>query len=447
VEAVSTSAANDSDEDSVGEERPGASHRFSQRVASHDAKKIATSMMAELSMVSGQIFQLWHRLAEVVPSCIDNVMSVLREKYNIVNRQQLSQGLVRKVLRSADIGVGTQGGKCEVTREIAGKKRKANMSAEGKGKRMVQKGFEVRAEMSPILVEEFFIHDRSMEEGFMELGASSSALFTRDIRRRDNSTHLVVLVHGFQGSSNDMRIIKNMLYIAFPHNLYLCSSFNEENTESSIFVLGKKLAEELANYLKDNCIVNLGRVSFIGHSLGGLVIRAALPYLEDFSNKMHLFLTLSSPHLGIYEGSSKLIRAGLWVLNNFKKSESLKQLSLIDSLNLEECALYKLAYEKGCEWFTHMVLVSSPQDLYSPHYSSRIETSEELLKFGEDAKILGKMAKRIVEGRERIHRIDVDFVLPSNNFDNWIGRAGHIEFLENHTFIRTLAYLHPEFFD
>jgi hypothetical protein len=162
---------------------------------------------------------------------------------------------------------------------------------------------------------------------------------------------------------------------------------------------------------------------------------------------MHLFLTFSSPHLGIIEGSSKLIRAGLWVLNNFKKCESLKQLSLCDSLNIEECAVYKLAMEKGCEWFTHMVLVSSPQDLYSPHYSARIEVTQDLQKFGENAKFISKMAKKIVEGRERIHRIDVDFYLPSANFDNLIGRAGHIEFLENHIFMKTLSYLHPEFFE
>ena len=57
MESISTAPLNDSD-DSISEEKPGSSHRFSQRVASHDAKKIAATMMAELNMVSGQIFQL-----------------------------------------------------------------------------------------------------------------------------------------------------------------------------------------------------------------------------------------------------------------------------------------------------------------------------------------------------------------------------------------------------
>ena len=56
-ESISTAPLNDSDNDSISEEKSDA-HKFSQRVASHDPKKIATSMMAECNMVSGQIFHL-----------------------------------------------------------------------------------------------------------------------------------------------------------------------------------------------------------------------------------------------------------------------------------------------------------------------------------------------------------------------------------------------------
>ena len=59
------------------------------------------------------------------------------------------------------------------------------------------------------------------------------------------------------------------------------------------------------------------RLSFIGHSLGGLIIRAALPYLECYSSKMHLFMTFSSAHLG-YMNSSKLIETGIFTLNKQK---------------------------------------------------------------------------------------------------------------------------------
>jgi len=54
----------------------------------------------------------------------------------------------------------------------------------------------------------------------------------------------------------------------------------------------------------------MDRLSFVGHSLGGLIIRSALPYLEQYASKMHLYMTLSSPHLGYMYQSSKLVDAG-----------------------------------------------------------------------------------------------------------------------------------------
>lgn len=61
------------------------------------------------------------------------------------------------------------------------------------------------------------------------------------------------------------------------------------------------------------------RLSFIGHSLGGLIIRSALPYLEEFKDKMHLFMTLSSPHLGYMYHQSKLVDAGKKTCQEIKR--------------------------------------------------------------------------------------------------------------------------------
>lgn len=55
--------------------------------------------------------------------------------------------------------------------------------------------------------------------------------------------HLIILVHGFQGNSMDMRVIRNQLSLVFPEGIYLLSSSNEEHTEGEISALGKRLAE------------------------------------------------------------------------------------------------------------------------------------------------------------------------------------------------------------
>ena len=84
-------------------------------------------------------------------------------------------------------------------------------------------------------------------------------------------------------------------------------------------------------------------MSFIGYSLGGVIIRACLPHLEQYKDKMFSYFSLSSPHLGYMYNSSKIIEAGIWILKKWKKSQCLTQLSLADASNPEDTFLYKLS--------------------------------------------------------------------------------------------------------
>lgn len=123
-----------------------------------------------------------------------------------------------------------------------------------------------------------------------------------------------------------------------------CSQANEDDTEEDIFVMGMKLAEEVDSHIKENFTSHgLGRITFIGHSLGGLIIRAALPYLEIYKDKFHGYLSLCSPHLGYMYKSSKLFNAGMWVLKKWRNSACLSQLSMTDHPDLEKTALFKLS--------------------------------------------------------------------------------------------------------
>jgi hypothetical protein len=85
--------------------------------------------------------------------------------------------------------------------------------------------------------------------------------------------------------------------------------------------MGVRLASEVQNFIEEYCPASmLGKLSFIGHSLGGLIIRAALPLLPEFEKKMFLLMTLASPHMGYMYNSSGIVNAGLWVLKKWKKS-------------------------------------------------------------------------------------------------------------------------------
>ena len=105
-----------------------------------------------------------------------------------------------------------------------------------------------------------------------------------------------------------------------PDAIFLSSSSNEDQTEGDIMEMGERLANEVRQYIQSFCPVScLARISFIGHSLGGIIIRAALPHLEEFKDKFYTYMSLSSPHLGYMYNSSKLFDAGMWFFKKWRK--------------------------------------------------------------------------------------------------------------------------------
>lgn len=219
-----------------------------------------------------------------------------------------------------------------------------------------------RKDTFPIVIET--VYPPSSSPGKLQKEQPSSAI----------SLHLVVLVHGFQGNSIDMRLIKNNLSLLYPEAAFLCATSNEELTDHDIADMGVRLANEVKNHILEFFPPDtLQRLSFVGHSLGGVIIRAALPKLAELRDKFHTFISFSSPHLGYRVNASSVIEAGIWVLQKVKSSYCLKQLTLADAGDPRESCLYKLSLTEGLAHFEHIFLFSSRQDSYGPFESSRIE--------------------------------------------------------------------------
>lgn len=142
--------------------------------------------------------------------------------------------------------------------------------------------------------------------------------------------HLIFVMHGFRGSHHDMNMIWNFIMVRFPKSRpYLCTSVENfsDNPSHGILSLGKILAEEVADEVKK--VSKPGRdvkISFIGHSLGGLIIRAAIQNLEKLRDNFHALITLATPHCGYIHSKSKLLSAGIWVYDKISNNPVLSQI-------------------------------------------------------------------------------------------------------------------------
>jgi len=93
--------------------------------------------------------------------------------------------------------------------------------------------------------------------------------------------------------------------------------------------MGKRLAIEVTKYLE--LIKKDYKLSFIGHSMGGLIIRSALSFFgSTIIKNMHAYISICTPHLGYLYAPSRLVQAGLWLLNTWQKCDSIIELSMQD---------------------------------------------------------------------------------------------------------------------
>ncbi|XP_042506536.1 putative lipase ROG1 isoform X2 [Macadamia integrifolia] len=148
--------------------------------------------------------------------------------------------------------------------------------------------------------------------------------------------HLVVMVNGILGSSTDWKFAAEQFVRSLPDKVIVhCSERNVSRmTLDGVDVMGERLAEEVVEVIKRKPDVR--RISFIAHSLGGLVARYAIGRLyrppkteavedahdEDsrgtiFGLEAINFITVAAPHLGS-RGNKKV--PFLFGVNVFEKA-------------------------------------------------------------------------------------------------------------------------------
>ncbi|KAF7803665.1 protein FAM135B-like isoform X1 [Senna tora] len=266
------------------------------------------------------------------------------------------------------------------------------------------------------------------------------------------------------GHHLDLRLIRNQWLLIDPKVHFLMSESNEDRTSEDFREMGSRLAKEVISFLnkkisKASMSGNLKNIklSFVGHSIGNLIIRTALAekIMEPYLRYLYTFVSMSGPHLGYLYSSNSIFNSGLWLLKKLKGTQCIHQLTFTDDPDLENTFIYNLSKKKTLANFRNVVLLSSPQDGYVPYHSARIEpcsaASSDPSKRG---KIFLEMLNncldqiRALSDHRVVMRCDINFDTSSygKNLNTLIGRAAHIEFLESDIFAKFIMWSFPEMF-
>ncbi|KAJ8966763.1 hypothetical protein NQ317_016974 [Molorchus minor] len=120
--------------------------------------------------------------------------------------------------------------------------------------------------------------------------------------------HLVVCVHGLDGNSADLRLVKTYLELGLSGAYldFLMSERNQGDTFSDFDTMTDRLISEILHYL-DTSSIRPTRISFVWTFTRSALTRPQMKFLLP---RLHTFLSLSGPHLGTLYNSSGLVNMG-----------------------------------------------------------------------------------------------------------------------------------------
>ncbi|TVU45274.1 hypothetical protein EJB05_04755, partial [Eragrostis curvula] len=273
-------------------------------------------------------------------------------------------------------------------------------------------------------------------------------------------THLVVTVNGIVGSAENWRFAAKHFIKKHPEDVIVhCSGCNSAaRTLDGVDVMGRRLAEEVVSVVESR--PELCKISFVAHSLGGLIARYAIALLYesdtqkdsheecekhavDYSSNQHTvqgkiaglepinFITFATPHLGtrshkqipLLRGSNKLEKMAFrlsWIAGR-----SGKHLFLKDVEDEKPPLLLQMVTDYGDLHFMYAVgqlYALSSVVLYTQMSAVIVSLLHKFVQFSDHIKLFG-----LSIGTSSIRR---QHELPKQQCFTNDGRYPHIVYVE-----------------
>jgi len=237
------------------------------------------------------------------------------------------------------------------------------------------------------------------------------------------------------------------------------SACNEERSRTASFLeLGDNLAREIIAFMTSEGLLEMPqrmRISFVCHSFGAVIARAALgsPLLTELLPRMHMYLSFSGPHLGMLYFSNPLVELGIWGVRKWRNARCLTELLLKDTDAPNASFMHGLSRADALRPFRNVLLVSSAEDRYVPHHSARIQLCAEAVHDHKHGPTFVSMVHQLHEQLARCNVVHVDVSFGANplaslvsHLDAIIGRSAHISFLKNQAFLQLFVQTYLPYF-
>lgn len=111
-----------------------------------------------------------------------------------------------------------------------------------------------------------------------------------------------------------MEKIKISLKKIFHRSKILILKSYSQHMDRTLEEMGEKAAKEIEGYLhqiEENSSKRL-RVIMVGHSMGGIILRASLQFLQEkVRTQLHTFMSIATPHLGYLHCKNLITETGI----------------------------------------------------------------------------------------------------------------------------------------
>ncbi|KAG1144980.1 hypothetical protein G6F37_006388 [Rhizopus arrhizus] len=199
---------------------------------------------------------------------------------------------------------------------------------------------------------------------------------------------LIVLSHGLWGVEGHMDYIRKRLINRYKNSIFVLNvNVNEAKySYDGIDVCGERAAEQIINVIRqlEKSKRKVKKISLIGYSLGGLILRFAIGILGErgmFDRiEPDYFITFASPHMGVklFDGS---LRSNIFnFVSGRLVSRSGEQLQLRDRFGKKQEPIIKILSDPDEIYFKHLArfkvkrtYVNIANDRTVPYWSAGME--------------------------------------------------------------------------